>query len=41
MYDGKISKELITSETTEDEILYYSAGGKLMPKQVKDGKRER
>lgn len=28
MYDGKISKELITSETTEDEILYYSAGGK-------------
>lgn len=27
MYDGKIAKELITKETSEDEILYYSAGG--------------
>lgn len=28
MYDGQIVKELITKETTEEEILYYSAGGK-------------
>ena len=27
MYDGKIVKEVLTHETTEDEILYYSAGG--------------
>lgn len=27
MYDGTIVKELITSETTEEEILYYSTGG--------------
>ncbi|KOA18601.1 ribose import ATP-binding protein RbsA [Clostridium homopropionicum DSM 5847] len=28
MYDGKISKELETSKTSEEEILYYSTGGK-------------
>ncbi|WP_246945393.1 sugar ABC transporter ATP-binding protein [Bacillus pinisoli] len=28
MYDGKIVKELKTNNTTEEEILYYSAGGK-------------
>ena len=28
MYDGKIQKELITSETSEQEILFYSTGGK-------------
>lgn len=27
MYDGKIVKELITKDTSEDEILFYSAGG--------------
>ncbi|MBM6619162.1 sugar ABC transporter ATP-binding protein [Bacillus sp. RD4P76] len=27
MYDGQFLKELITSETNEEEILYYSAGG--------------
>ena len=29
MYDGKIAKELITKDTSEDEILFYSAGGNL------------
>lgn len=28
MYDGTIVKELATSETNEEEILYYSTGGK-------------
>jgi len=28
MYDGRIVKELITKDTSEDEILFYSAGGK-------------
>jgi simple sugar transport system ATP-binding protein len=28
MYDGQVTRELITSETNEEEILYYSAGGK-------------
>lgn len=28
MYDGTIVKELITSETNEEETLYYSTGGK-------------
>ena len=28
MYDQTIAKELITAETTEEEILFYSAGGK-------------
>lgn len=28
MYDGEIVKELDTSSTTEEEILYYSTGGK-------------
>lgn len=27
MYDGKIVKELITDQTNEEEILYYSTGG--------------
>ncbi|WP_107838455.1 sugar ABC transporter ATP-binding protein [Metasolibacillus meyeri] len=27
MYDGKIVKELMTSETSEDEIMYYATGG--------------
>jgi simple sugar transport system ATP-binding protein len=27
MYDGKIVKELITNQTNEEEILYYSTGG--------------
>lgn len=27
MYDGQIVKELVTSETTEEEILLYSTGG--------------
>mgnify|MGYP001225552466 FL=1 len=27
MYDGEIRKELKTSETTDEEILYYSTGG--------------
>ena len=29
MYNGTIAKELITKETTEEELLYYSAGGGL------------
>jgi len=28
MYNGQVSKELITSQTSEDELLYYSTGGK-------------
>ncbi|MEA4812252.1 MAG: sugar ABC transporter ATP-binding protein [Anaerolineaceae bacterium] len=28
MYAGKVQKELVTAETTEQEILYYSTGGK-------------
>lgn len=28
VYDGKIVKEVKTSETTEEELLFYSAGGK-------------
>ena len=28
MYDGRIVKELRTAETTEQEILYWSTGGK-------------
>ncbi|MEQ6390275.1 sugar ABC transporter ATP-binding protein [Bacillaceae bacterium S4-13-58] len=27
MYDNKIVKELVTEETTEEEVLYYSTGG--------------
>ncbi|WP_353107019.1 sugar ABC transporter ATP-binding protein [Acetoanaerobium noterae] len=27
MYDGKIAKELVTKDASEDEILFYSAGG--------------
>lgn len=28
MYGGKVAAELITDQTTEDEIMYYSTGGK-------------
>ena len=28
MYDGQIMAELVTAETTEDEIMYYEVGGK-------------
>ncbi|WP_456277017.1 sugar ABC transporter ATP-binding protein [Bacillus sp. AK128] len=28
MYDGKVVKELTTKDTSEEEILYYSTGGK-------------
>lgn len=27
MYDGEIVKELVTRETSEEEILYYATGG--------------
>ncbi|MFK5883312.1 MAG: sugar ABC transporter ATP-binding protein [Candidatus Izemoplasma sp.] len=27
MYDGKIAKELVTKDSTEEELLYYSTGG--------------
>lgn len=27
MYDGKVVKELVTKDTSEDEILFYSTGG--------------
>lgn len=33
MYNGTVAKELITKETTEEELLYYSAGGKLNERQ--------
>lgn len=29
MYNGSVAKELITKNTTEEELLYYSAGGML------------
>ncbi|WP_108670567.1 sugar ABC transporter ATP-binding protein [Peribacillus acanthi] len=28
IYDGQVSKELVTSETKEEELLFYSTGGK-------------
>ena len=28
MYDGRVTAELVTAQTTEDEIMYYSTGGK-------------
>ncbi|SET25316.1 monosaccharide ABC transporter ATP-binding protein, CUT2 family (TC 3.A.1.2.-) [Natronincola peptidivorans] len=28
MYDGEIAKELVTAETNEEELLYFSTGGK-------------
>jgi simple sugar transport system ATP-binding protein len=28
MYNGRIAKELVTAKTSEDEIMYYSTGGK-------------
>ena len=30
MYNGTIQKELITKETSEEEILFYSTGGKIV-----------
>lgn len=33
MYDGKISKELVTKNTSEEELLYYSIGGGNYEKQ--------
>ena len=30
MYNGTIQKELITEETSEEEILFYSTGGKIV-----------
>ncbi len=33
MYNGTVVKELISEETTEEELLYYSAGGALNEKQ--------
>jgi simple sugar transport system ATP-binding protein len=33
MYDGKISKELVTRDTNEEELLYYSIGGANYEKQ--------
>lgn len=32
MYNGTVAKELITEDTTEEELLYYSAGGGLNEK---------
>lgn len=34
MYDGQIVKEMMTKEASEDEILFYSAGGKNYEKQA-------
>lgn len=28
MYDGQVAAELVTADTTEDEIMFYSTGGK-------------
>ena len=28
MYDGQVMAELVTADTTEDEIMYYAVGGK-------------
>ncbi|MDO5152813.1 MAG: sugar ABC transporter ATP-binding protein [Eubacteriales bacterium] len=28
MYDGRVTAELVTADTTEDEIMFYSTGGK-------------
>ena len=30
MYNGTIQKELITEKTSEEEILFYSTGGKMV-----------
>ena len=27
LYDGQVAKELITSQTNEEELLFYSTGG--------------
>ena len=34
MYDGQVVKEVMTKDASEDEILYYSAGGKNYEKQA-------
>ena len=31
MYDGKIKAELVTKDTSEDEIMHYAVGGKAEP----------
>ena len=28
MYSGRVTAELVTANTTEDEIMFYSTGGK-------------
>lgn len=33
MYNGTVAKELVTKDTTEEELLYYSAGGGEVEKQ--------
>jgi simple sugar transport system ATP-binding protein len=30
LYDGRVMAELVTAETNEDEIMYYSVGGKAL-----------
>ncbi len=32
MYDGRVMAELVTADTTEDEIMYYAVGGKAAAK---------
>lgn len=34
MYNGSISAELVTKDTNEDEIMYYSVGGKQTQEEV-------
>lgn len=34
MYNGGISAELVTKNTNEDEIMYYSVGGKQTQEEV-------
>ncbi len=36
LFDGEIRAELITSETTEDEIMYYAVGGKNYSESSKE-----
>ena len=36
MYNGQIQAELVSAETSEDEIMYYSVGGK----QIKGKERQ-
>ena len=34
MYNGGISAELVTKSTNEDEIMFYSVGGKQSQEEV-------